>query len=115
MMTKAITSAVDFLAAITGGTELFEVEGVTVELRSLTWEEAQRLNANHKGDVTEMTFQAAALGIVAPALTAEHLDALRQAKPGVIAKISNRVMTISGMMEEDEGGSPLAGGGSPSA
>ncbi len=112
-MTKATTSAIDFLAAISGGTEAFEVEGVTVELRSLTFAEIQQLNSQHNGDNMEMMFGVVTTGLVTPKLDTAQLEQLRSAKPGAITKISNRVMTISGMMEEDEGGSPLAGGGSP--
>lgn len=111
-MTKATTSAIDFLAAISGGTEEFEVEGVTVELRSVTFEEVAQVNNQHSGNNMEMTFQMVVLGLVSPKLDEAQIQQLRLARPGVITKISNRVMTISGMMEEDENGSPLAGGGS---
>lgn len=113
-MTKATASAVDFLAAISGGTELFEVGGVTVELRPLTFAEVQGLVAAHKDDAAEMSFQALTLGLVAPTLEPAQLDQVRNGKPGVLMKIAQRVMAISGMGEEDENGSPLAGGGSPS-
>ena len=113
-MGKATTSAVDFLAALSGETDIFETDGVTVELRSLTFTETQRLGVKFKNDNTEMAFQALALGLVKPALTPEQLEQLRQAKPGPLMKIAKRVMEISGMVDE-EGGSPLAGSGSPSA
>lgn len=111
-MTKATTSAVDFLAAMTGTPELFETQGVTVELRSLTFAEVQQLVTKYQGDATEMAFQALALGLVTPALDDEQLVALRSAKPGPIMAMAQRVMQISGMAEEDDNGSPLAGGGS---
>lgn len=112
-MTKATTSAIDFLAAISGGTELFEVGGVTVELRSLTFAEVQRLSTAHKDDNTEMSFQALALGLVSPKLDDAQLEQMRGAKPGPLMAIAKRVMQISGMVEDEAApGSPLDGGGS---
>lgn len=113
-MGKATTNAVDFLAAISGETDVFETDGVTVELRSLTFAETQRLGIKHKNDNTELAFQALALGLVKPSLTPEQIEQLRQAKPGPLMKIAKRVMEISGMVDE-EGGSPLAGSGSLNA
>ena len=110
-MGKAITGAIDFLAAISGETDMFETDGVVVELRSLTFAETQRLGVKFKNDNTEMAFQALTMGLVKPALTPEQLEQLRQAKPGPLMKIAKRVMEISGMVDE-EGGSPLAGTGS---
>lgn len=107
-MTKATTSAIDFLAAISGGTEVFEVSGLTVELRSLTFAEVQRLSTAHKDDSTEMAFQALVLGLVEPKLDEEQLAQVRQGKPGPLMKIATRVMQISGMVEEAEAnGVPL--------
>lgn len=109
-MTKAISSASDFLAAIGGKTELFTVEGVTVELRSLGWAETQSLNAQYGDNATEMTFQAALLGIVNPKLDEAQLEQFRKARPGPISDISRRIMQMSGMLKEGDG--PLAGDGS---
>lgn len=113
-MTKATTGAIDFLAAISGGTELYEVEGVkgvTVELRSLTFAEVQQLSSANKDDSTEMAFQALVLGLVNPKLDEEQLAQVRQGKAGPLMKIAQRVMQISGMVDTEEGGSPLDGGG----
>ena len=110
-MTKATINAIDFLAAITGGTELFEVEGITVEIRSLTFAEVQHMGNKYKDDNYEMTFQTVVAGLVAPKLDAAQVEQMRQSKPGLITRISNRVMRLSAMTEE-EGASPLAGGGS---
>jgi len=113
-MQKAITSAPDFLAAITGGTEVFEVGGVTVELRSLTFAEVQRLANQYQGDATEMAFQALALGLVSPVLTPEQLGQVRDGRPGPLMKMAQRVMQISGMTEDTEN-FPGAGLSSPAA
>lgn len=107
-MTKATSSAVDFLAAVSGDTQLFETDGVTVELRSLTFAESQKLLRDNPNDNSEMTFQALVMGLVAPKLDAAQLEQLRAAKPGPLMKIARRVMVISGMVEDD---GPLASGG----
>lgn len=103
------TKAVDFLAALTCEPEIFETNGVTVELRSLTFAEVQRLATKHKDDNAEMTFQALALGLVSPKLDETQLEQLRNVKPGAIMKMAQRVMEISGMTES---AGPLAGTGS---
>lgn len=110
-MTKATTSAIDFLAVIAGETELFETDGLTVELRSLTFPEAQRLFTEHAGDNAEIAFQALTLGLLAPKLDEDQLAIVRNGKPGPLLKIAQRVMEISGMTE-GEGGRPLDGSGS---
>lgn len=110
-MSSKTTNAVDFLAAIAGETELFEVGGVTVELRSLTFAEVQGLSTKHKDDSTELAFQALVLGLVEPKLSESELATVRTGKPGPLMKIAQRVMEISGMVESEDG-SPLAGGGS---
>lgn len=111
-MTKATTSAIDFLAAISGGTEVFEVSGVAVELRSLTFAEAQQLGTKYKDDNTEMAFQAAVFGIVTPKLDEAQLAQMRTARPGPLMAISKRIMQISGMVETEEN---FPGGGSSGA
>lgn len=108
-MTKAISSAADFLSAIGQKTELFDTQGVTVELRSLEWAEAQQLNARYGNDNAELSFQTALAGIVAPKVEEAQL---RKARAGVVSDIGRRVAVISGMLKEDD--RPLAGSGSPS-
>lgn len=108
-MTKARLSASEMLVALGGKTVMFEVDkGVEVELRSLDWGEGQALNATHGKDAAELTFQMAYAGLVSPKLEEAQFRGLRA---GVVAKISKRVAEISGMADE-EGDSPLAGGGS---
>lgn len=110
-MAKAISSATDVLAALAGKTKLFEIEGVTIELRALEWAEAETLYAEYGDKPAEMTYQAARMGISAPVFDEAQLAQLRKAMPGAIQKISSEVMAMSGMAPE-EGGRPLAGSGS---
>ena len=109
-MTKATISATDFLRAVVGDAEPFEVAGVgTVVIRPLTFAEAERITSANKNQTAEMMLQALAIGLVEPALTAEQIDALHAAKAGPVMKIAGRIMQISGMSEANEG---EAGGGS---
>lgn len=108
-MTKAISSAADFLSAIAGKTQRFEIEGATVELRSLEWAEVETLYGQYGNKPTEMTFQAARMGIVAPQLDEAQWATFRKSLPGAIQAISNKVMGMSGMLPGD---GPLAGTGS---
>ena len=105
-MAKAISSASEFLAATAGKTLPFEVEGVTVQLRSLEWAETESLLAMANSNPAEVTFRAALLGLNGLVDEAQ----LRTVIPGAVQKISAEVMRISGMGQE--GGSPLAGTGS---
>lgn len=110
-MAKAISSATDVLAALAGKTKIFEIEGVTIELRSLEWAEAEMLYAEYGDNPTRMTFEAARLGINAPVFDEAQLIQFRKAMPGAIQKISSEVMAMSGMTPEDDN-RPLAGSGS---
>lgn len=107
-MAKAISSAADFLTAIAGKTEPFEVDGVTVELRSLEWAEVQDLQKRFAGNGAELTFQAAMAGLVTPKVEETQL---RRGRAGIVADIGKQVMVLSGMTSED-GDRPLAGSGS---
>lgn len=113
MSAKTVVSAVDFLAGVVGEPELFEVEGLVVKIRSLTYAEVARINKEFDGNNFEMTFQSAKLGLVEPKLTDEQLEQLRSARPGPITAIAKRVLTISGLGGESDG--PLAPGGGLSA
>jgi hypothetical protein len=108
-MAKAISSATDFLAALSCEPEAYETNGVTVELRSLTFTEVQKIATQHRDDSNEMAFQAMRLGLVAPKLDDGQFEQVRSGKAGPLMNIAKRVMQISGMMEDS---GPLAGGGS---
>lgn len=108
-MAKAISSAADFLAALSCEPEVYETNGVTVELRALTYVEVQRIAAKHKDDNNELAFQAMRLGLVTPKLDDEQIEQVRLGKAGPLMNIARRVMEISGMVEA---AGPLAGAGS---
>lgn len=110
-MAKATVSATDFLRAVVGEPQPFEVPNVgTVMIRPLTFGEAERITSAHKNQTAEMMLQALALGLVEPALDAEQIEALHQANAGPVMKIAARIMQISGMSGDTLEGE--AGGGS---
>jgi hypothetical protein len=106
-MAKAISSATDFISAIAQKTELFEVEGVTVELRSLDWGEVQQILGNSTSNNMEQLFQFALAGLAAPKIEEAQL---RKARAIFITSIGTRVGQMSGTAGDSTG--PLAGGGS---
>lgn len=105
---KAVSSAAEFMARVGGKSELYEVEGLVVRIRSLGYEDAQSINAANANGL-ETAFQALVLGLEEPKLDEEQLVALRKAKPGPLMNIAKRIMEISGMIE---GSGPLDGNGS---
>lgn len=109
-MAKAISSAVDFLAAIAQKTELHEVEGMTVELRTLEWAEVQQIMARHSNDNLEMLFQMAYAGLASPKVEEAQL---RRARAVFVNSIGTRVAQMSGTAQDASG--PLAGDGSLSS
>lgn len=106
---KEVSSAAEFLARLGGKSELYEVDGLVVKIRSLGYEDVQVINSAANGNNMEMAFQAIRLGLVEPQLDDEQIEALRKAQPGPLMNIARRVMEISGMVEGD---GPLAGTGS---
>lgn len=106
---KKALSGAELLQLLACEPETYEVQGVTVELRALTFTEVQGIANQHSGDNTEMAFQALRLGLVSPQLDETQFDQLRGGKSGPLMKMAQRVMEISGMTE---GGGPLAGTGS---
>ena len=105
-----VASAIDFMAAVAGKTELFTTSGITVEVRSLTYEEAEALMAKYSDNPIALTFHALLGGLVSPVLTAAQIEELRKSRPGPITAIAQRIMALSGLGTSDEK-SPLAGGG----
>lgn len=106
-MAKAISSAADVLAAIAGKNDVFETDGVTVELRSLAWDEVQSILARFPNDNMEQLFQFALAGLASPKLEEAQL---RKGRSSFVTAVGGRVAQISGAKDDDR---PLAGTGSP--
>lgn len=109
-MAKAISSAADFLNAIAQKTEVFEVEGIAVELRSLEWAEVQQILGHNTNDNMEQLFQFALAGLAAPKVEEAQL---RKARAIFVNSIGTRVAQMSGTAQDNSG--PLAGDGSLSS
>lgn len=91
-------SADDFLIGIQGGEADVEIDGLgTICVRSLTAGEVQQINVAAKGDDMRLSMLAIRFGMVAPALSDDHLTALEAARPGVVAVLAKRIMDLSGM------------------
>lgn len=108
----AYLSASDFLAGITGQEEDVDVPGVgTVRIRPLTTVEAGRIFQVQ--DAGERIALAVGMALVEPRLTEDEARQLLHAAAGRMAPLTQRVLTLAGMMSEPEvDGAPLAGGGS---
>lgn len=115
-MSNKYLSAADFLAGITGKPEDFDVPGLgLIQIRSLTTIESGELNRKHGGDGVALMLASVRMGLVQPALTEAQLEQLGQAKPGTIQLISDRIMSLSGIIEtkaEQEALEKKAGNGS---
>lgn len=110
-MAKATVSAADFLKAVTGEAQPFEVQGVgTVLIRPLTFVEAERITTAHKDNTSEMMLQAMIIGLVEPTFSAEQIEALRGSSAGPVMRIAARVMQLSGMSDTDALAGEAGGG-----
>lgn len=99
-MSGSYVGAADFLAGILGEPVDFEVPGVgLVQLRPLTFAEVRQINASSNGDVGAITLATVGTGMVQPALSADQLKQLDGARAGVVGKIAERIMQLSGMAE----------------
>lgn len=106
-----ILNPADFLSAVSCKPMPFEVDGIHMLIRGLEYTEIQTINAKYSKDNLESAFQAVKLGLVEPQLNDAQRDALRQANAKFIVKLSQQIMAISGLQDEDKNG-PLAGDGS---
>lgn len=105
---KALSGA-ELLQLLACETELFDFGGGVVEIRTLTFPEAQ--GAFTGGDANDVARHALRLGLVSPQLSDEEFDRLWTGKAGPVMKMAQRVMEISGLSDK-EGAPPLAGDGS---
>lgn len=96
----------DFFAAITGESQEITIDGITVEIRSLTTLETKQLN-KYK-DPFDVSMQMVILGLVEPKLDPTDVEQLEKAKAGFVGKLAKEISRISGMVEEE---SPTDGNG----
>jgi hypothetical protein len=96
----------EFLQAICGKPVLREIEGITVEIRSLTVLETQELSKAE--NEIEASLKLCILGLINPKLESEDIELLRKAKPGFIIKLAKSISELSGLSDTD---SPTVGNG----
>lgn len=110
----AYLSADDFLAAIAGGLIDHEltVDGKVVgkvQIRSLGLEEVQSAVTRLRDRSGELMLWALDNALVTPELTDAQRETVRKGKPGPLMALAQHIMQTSGMVDTEDGGSPLAG------
>lgn len=99
-------SKIDFLNAITGKPVKVSIDGIEVEIRSLTVLETQELQGKSEIDAALGMVIA---GLVTPKLEKSDIEALKQASPGFIMRLTKEISKLSGIDSSDE--SPTVGNG----
>lgn len=107
-------SADDLLAFL--AQETFEYplgNGKHAVIRSLSYAEVQMGLKKHRDDEIELSIYALKHGLVSPQMTDAQFDQVRAGRAGAVADLANKIMQISGMMQDaKDADSPLAGSGS---
>lgn len=98
----------DFLNAICGKPVKVTVDGLEVEIKSLTVLEMEQIHNSGKNEI-ESALLTVVYGLVDPKLDPEDLSALKQAKPGTMMKLAQEISKLSGLVESGE--SPTVGNG----
>ena len=107
-MKKIYVSRDTFLAALSVEEQDLEIEGLgTVRIRPLTLTqraEMQRKFMDKENRIDTLRMQTATLlmGLVAPQLTEADLAVIEQGRPGLVDKVSMRILDASGMADDFE-------------
>lgn len=96
----------DFLNAICGKPVSVTIDGIEVEIRSLTVLETQQLQGKTEIDAA---LQMVVMGLVTPKLETADIESLKKASPGVIMRLTKEISKLSGIDVSEE--SPTAGNG----
>jgi len=92
----------DFFAAITGTPIDYDVPEVgLIQVRGLTSIELSQIQAKNLTPV-QISLEAVRLCLVQPVLDPADIDALGQAKPGIIEKISTKILALSAMKPDED-------------
>lgn len=97
---------IDFLNAITGKPVTVTIDGLEVEIRSLTVLETQELQGKSEIDAALGMVIA---GLITPKLEKSDIDQLKQASPGFIMRLTKEISKLSGIDVSDD--SPTVGNG----
>ena len=90
----------DFLNAICGKPIKVTIEGLEVEIKSLTVMETQQLSKDGLTDV-EAALELIYYGLVEPKLDRDDLEVLKTAKASFVMKLAKAITEISGMSEDE--------------
>lgn len=97
---------IDFLNAICGKPVKVTIDGLEVEIRSLTVLETQELQGKSEIDAALGMVIA---GLITPKLEKSDIDQLKQASPGFIMRLTKEISKLSGIDVSDD--SPTVGNG----
>jgi hypothetical protein len=98
----------DFLNAICGKAVKRTIEGIEVEVKSLTVLEVQQIQAIK--DPFEQSLQMVLVGLINPKLDKEDMETLKKAQAGFIGKLAKEITKVSGL-DSDSNESPTVGNG----
>lgn len=94
-------SADEFLTGIVGGTQDLELAGIgTIQIRALTILDVERIARESADNDVRAGLLMAAAGIVDPVLSPEQMQRIEQARPGIVATISQAVQRLSGIARD---------------
>ena len=99
-------SKIDFLNAITGKPVKVTIDGIEVEIRSLTVLETQELQGKQE---IEAALGMVIASLVTPKLEKLDIEVLKQASPGFIMRLTKEISKLSGIDSSDD--SPTVGNG----
>lgn len=96
----------DFLNAICGKPVSVKIDGIDLEIRSLTVLETQQLQGKTEIDAA---LQMIVMGLVTPKLETADIEMLKKASPGFIMRLTKEISKLSGIDTSEE--SPTVGNG----
>ena len=99
-------SKIDFLNAICGKPVKVTIDGIDLEIRSLTVLETQQLQG--KSEI-EAALGMVVAALVTPKLEASDIEELKKASPGFIMRLTKEISKLSGIETSDD--SPTVGNG----
>lgn len=99
---------IDFLNAICGKPVNVKIDGLDLQIRSLTVLETEQIHKESANSEIDAALLTVVYGIVEPSLDKSDLSALKNGKPGLLMKIAQAISELSGLKSDD---SPMVGNG----
>lgn len=102
MANNGYITKTDFLAALAGRPQDYELPGVgVVRIRPLSVAEVQALTTKYGDDGVSMSVDAVVLALVDPKLDPEDAEQLRTAAAGTFTKLAEEVLRLSGIRDDE--------------